>query len=836
MPLQYEDFDEGATTSSSTANTKVSNDGLASGLSVNELYGSAKEKVSSGHDAASKGITTSLPGKVTIESAAQLAKENVNKLGDLFKNAINSVTRIASGVTGRVPNPLSYYTTYNYIFTLSVLNEAQINYPDQTYKRGILGPLILKSGSGNPTNRVPTAHKTISNPSGSFDFFLEDLQIAGVIGFDKDTGNTNSTNLNFKIIEPYSMGLFFEVLQTAAMKAGHANYLDMPLLLTIEFTGNVDTGLQNVKVDSTTKHFPIKLYKFGMKVTGRGAEYEVSAYPFNERAYAKTFTELKTDVSIAGKTVGEMLQTGEKSLQFVLNSRAAESVKRKDVNVADQILISFPKDLKSSDPVAPVGEDTAKGNSATVNPNNAASNDLYKRLGVTVTSINKTDTVVQEKGTLNMLGESTMGFNLYNKGETPFAKDNLAYDEKTGTYTRGSITINPTIGEFRFAQGSDIINAINQVLLMSEYGRTAMTQIGKDGSIKWWRIETQMFTIPTNANLGKTGVQPKLVVYRVVPYDVDSSFFLAPNAARPGTAEAKAQVVKEYNYIYTGKNTDIINFDIEFKAGFYTQLNADHGANTGDSKLKEKAAGADQQGTPVVNTATTGTAPKPNTLPTTSYKDGVKTSTSGKGGGGLEDYASISARQFHDAITSGVDMINTKMQILGDPYYIGDSGMGNYSAVATDNKHMNADGAVDWQSGEVHILVNFRTPTDINQSTGLYDFTNTAYVPQFSGLYKVLTIQSNFSRGKFTQTLSMIRLPKQDVKGNSTPQQLAVTPTKTDNEISPQANESTPKFDDGSKGYAVVDETGKESTLRRNEYGDLYDASGTADPYRDGGY
>jgi hypothetical protein len=818
MSVQYEDFDRGATTASTSPNTKLSDTSLASGTSVNELYESSKSKVTSGYDAASTAITGALPGQFTIASAAQLARDNVNKLGDLFKNAINSVTRISSGITGRVPNPLSYYTTYNYIFTLSVLNEAQINYPDQTYKRGILGPLILKSGSGSPANRVPTAHKTPLNPSGSFDFFIEDLQIAGVIGFDKDTGNTNATNLNFKIIEPYSMGLFFEVLQSAAMKAGHANYLEMPLLLTIEFTGNVDTELQNIKVDSTTKHFPIKLYKFGMKVTGRGAEYEVSAYPFNERAYSKTFTELKTDVSIAGKTVGEMLQTGEKSLQFVLNSRAAESVKRKDVNVPDQILISFPKDLKSSDPASPVKEDTVEGNSATVNPNNSETNDLYKRLGVKVTSVNKTDTVVQEKGTLNMLGESTMGFNLYNKGETPFAKDNLAYDEKTGTYTRGSITINPTVGEFRFAQGSDIINAINQVLLMSEYGRTAMTQIGKDGSVKWWRIETQMYTIPTDANLGKTGVQPKLIVYRVVSYDVDSSFFLAPNAARPGTDEAKAQVVKEYNYIYTGKNTDIINFDIEFKAGFYTQLNAGGaGATTGDSKLKEKAAGADQQGTPVVNTATTGSPPRPNTLPTTAYMDGVKTSTSGKGGGGLEDYASISARQFHDAITSGVDMINTKMQILGDPYYIGDSGMGNYSAVATDNKHMNADGAVDWQSSEVHIIVNFRTPTDINQASGLYDFTNTAYVPQFSGLYKVLTIQSNFNRGKFTQTLSMIRLPKQDIKSSSPPQLAA-----------------TPAFDDGSRGTAIIDETGQTSALRRNEYGDLYDPLTVRGPTNNG--
>jgi hypothetical protein len=44
-----------------------------------------------------------------------------------------------------------------------------------------------------------------------------------------------------------------------------------------------------------------------------------------------------------------MIQTGEKSLQKVVNDRYQESVKRKDVEVPDQIIILFPTDLKTSD-------------------------------------------------------------------------------------------------------------------------------------------------------------------------------------------------------------------------------------------------------------------------------------------------------------------------------------------------------------------------------------------------------------------------------------------------------------------------------------------------------
>jgi hypothetical protein len=35
-------------------------------------------------------------------------------------------------------------------------------------------------------------------------------------------------------------------------------------------------------------------------------------------------------------------------------------------------------------------------------------------------------------------------------------------------------------------------------------------------------------------------------------------------------------------------------------------------------------------------------------------------------------------------------------------------------------------------------------------------------VGQFSGLYKVLTVQNNFSGGKFTQVLSLLRRKKQE--------------------------------------------------------------------------
>jgi hypothetical protein len=810
------DLDKAATTLRSFTNTVLSDSGLASNISagVSSLT-PLKNSVISGSGSTVSNVTGAVAGVSNNESILQNSANNLNKVGDSFQNSLNSVFKNQLGITGRVPNPLHYYSSYNCIFTLSVLDDLSLNFPNETYRKGMLGPLILKSGSGDPRNRIPTANKTAQNPSGSFDFYIDDVEIVSVIAMNQSTGNANHSGIKFNITEPYSMGIFFQTLQAAALRAGHKNYLEAPILLTVEFKGHVSSELQNQTIDKTTKYFPLRLSTFNMRVNGSGSVYDVVAYPYHERSFSTTYSQLKTDVSIKGKTVAEMLQTGEKSLQWVLNDVLNERKKTTGAAIADQILISFPKDLATGGTVNSASSDTSKATSATMDPyevDNAGSqsDSFFAKLGLTTSSVNNTQ--VQEQGNINDLGNSTMGFNLYNKGDTPFAKDNLAYDEKTGTYKRGNITINPAEGEFKFAQGSDIANAINQVILMSDYGRTALTQVNEStGVIKWWRIETHLYFIPSDDNLAITGQKPKLIVYRVVPHDVDVSLFLPPNATRPGVEETKKQVIKEYNYIYTGKNIDVLDFEIEFNAGFYTAINADAGKNNEGKSVKKNTGGADDGVKENKNDTPSGSAPSDkNVLPTSQYADSVKTTTANRGGGGNDDTASIAARQFHDAITFGTDMVNLDLSILGDPYYLGDSGMGNYTALATDNRYMTADKSIDYQRGPIHVLLNFRTPIDINHSTGLYDFSNTANVPQFSGLYQLNTVTSRFSNGKFLQSLKMFRLRGQDSK-STTATKLSMTPETASSE-------------------AITNEDGSISNIRRNlETGDLYDATGLYD-------
>ena len=60
--------------------------------------------------------------------------------------------------------------------------------------------------------------------------------------------------------------------------------------------------------------------------------------------------------------------------------------------------------------------------------------------------------------------------------------------------------------------------------------------------------------------------------------------------------------------------------------------------------------------------------------------------------------------------------------------------------------------------------LNFKNAVDINDSIGIQNKQETLQNGRktdgsFSGVYKVQTVQSDFSRGQFTQTLDIIRMP-----------------------------------------------------------------------------
>jgi hypothetical protein len=750
-----------------------------------------KNTLSSSGPAAALGAAVSGVAGAVSGALSSLGGLNID-IGNIFSSLTSGVAQ--SDAKLPMPNVLNNYASYNYVFSLSCLDAQSFNFPNDSYVAGKYSTFILKSANASPDSRISTV-------AGKFDFYIDNLTLVGQYGFEKDTGNTNSSNLEFTVIEPYSMGFFMMACQKAAKDAGYNSYTEAKYLLTIEFKG-IDQAGNPKTVPGTTKWFPFTMNNMTFKVTGAGSVYSVIGVPANAEAMTDSYKILPSDVAITGKTVQEILQTGENSLQAIANARFKQMKEDKLVAVPDEIVILFPTDISSK---AGAGSYQSKPESTdgatTASSGSISDSKLFQKLGVQRGGAQ--NLLQQGTGDCNSLGKASLGFDASRPGEKPMTNSIAFYDEAKGTFVRGKNIAPPGQAVFTFGQNSDIINIINQVLIKSDASKQALDpkQITKEGMRPWWRIDTQVYHVASNANDKYTGQVPKLIVYRVVPYQVHASRLLPPNAPAPGVEELKKQCAKVYNYIYTGKNTDLLRFEIDISQTYYNPTLADAGKRSGDSKTADSEAGASDGEDSPAPKIPLGNTPSQYAQPTRTRPTATSTSTDNLGGTKGETEENRIARMFHDSLISGQDMMNINFDIIGDPYYIANSGSGNFTDNPTQLINVTKDGNVNYQTGEVDVLINFRTPTDINQTSGLYNLKDTKLIQQFSGLYKLTTITSTFSKGQFKQNLKAMRRPGQDSTVAPNPAQLisaaTVAPgTNAPTEIVPDG--STQTFDDGS--------------------------------------
>jgi len=715
------------------------------------------------------GSAKPIPGKVIPTEIDQTAAIDLNGIIESGKE----LSQIKSKPGEPFPNELNQFNSYNCIFTLSVLTTNAINFPNQTYRKGIYGPIIMKSGGTGDIKDSDAIQLTnfkskANNNSGRFDCFMDNVKISGIMGYNQATGTTNATAVSFTVTEPYSVGLFFQEITTAAIQTGWKNWLGMPLLLTIEFKGHLTANQQNFTAPLAKKNIPLKLREITMRVTGQGSVYQVEAYPWNEKAFNTSNNSLLTPCEIEGGSVQEMLQTGseehKQSLQKAINDHLAK-VAKDNQSDADKVLIYFPIDLQTGKGQA---ETTDKKNppGATISPEDKkkiANDDktLFSNLGVEIEGNN-----IVQNAMINPIGCSPIGFAADKKRpEAIFGKEDAVYDEKTGTWVRGNLQISKTKGIAKFAIGTSITAAIEEILLASDYGRRALdpVNIDKNGKVNWFRIEAQYYILSSTKEIKGQNRYPTLTVFRVVPYKIDYTHFISKPAPAKKIQEKKYNAIKKYEYLYTGKNLDIIDFNIDFKASFYMPINADLGKNNEslqqnlqDEKRPENATSSGPESTAVDKKVVYKAEVRPDQTSMGASRGGI---TAG------EDASTIAARQFSKVLNSQADMVQLSLKILGDPYYIADSGMGNYSAKSTNIPEMNSDGAINAQDGEVFVVVNFRNPIDLDPDQGRYDFGGEAkVVPGFSGLYKVIQVESSFERNVFTQQLKLVRMMNQDSK------------------------------------------------------------------------
>jgi len=630
-----------------------------------------------------------------------------------------------------------------------------------------------------------TAYETAD---AQLEYHIDNVEIQSIISPGTGTRSSNATSLSFTVQEPYSMGLFLQSLMVAAKKAQGpgADYLRTPYLLHLEFIGYDDNG--NVLNPSIAKrNIPIKFINIEFEVNAGGCQYQVQAIPWNEQAQSTVAQTVQQDMKLVGNNVAEILQNGPNSLTGIINKAIQERAAQNETPTKDEYVIVFPQDLVSgvgnyaaaqtgnADKPAMTAEEFFKQVTG-IDPELAdpeqvanATEEYEKFIQLQASDNNISSAIkslVEDNTRINDIGKGTMASSMAEGGAVPFGRERFTVREIDGKqyYANDQIQISKDFREFQFSAGTNIEKIIEEIVILSTYAQNAATVIKEDaeGNIPWFRIHTQTYLIPDAEWQNRTGENPKLYVYMVLPYKVASSVFQSPTKPPPGATEKKITALKSYNYIYSGLNEDIVDFEIRFNNAFFSSLSADAGlAGAGvTDQASQGTNSSNQSGFKVAE----GAEGSPGSLSGNRVlRSQFNTTRPLEGGADYSNTAIQVARQFNEAIVnSSVDLISMELTVLGDPYYIADSGMGNYNSPPLITG-ANADGTMDYQRGEVDVLVNFRTPVDYNAATGGMIFPeDTVPVKAFSGLYKCNLVTNRFETGKFTQILSLIRRPNQD--------------------------------------------------------------------------
>ena len=679
---------------------------------------------------------------------------------------------------GKGSNVLNSYRSYTYQFTLSALRREDAADPKK-YRKSEQELVILKSGGKGYAGLTYTtaqasedALKTLSkktkteeqaksqidaavttlgapdlvggfnkNSPGRFDMFLDNVEIETMMAFSENGGTTQPTSINFDVFEPFSINGFIEALHVSAVAAGFPSYAGAPFLLKMEFIGYPDgEDMPKAKiVDKATRYFPMLITGIDVTVNETGTRYKLTAVGYNEGGFGNP-SQLKKPVKMAGNTVKDILE----NLMIGVNKQIVEAddlarKKKSAANEHDEYKIKFPV-WKDNEGFVDGLNDIGGAKVTEILKDNA----LYKFPDPGTTT---KPTTQQTRGQQNPTPEQ-------NQKRPEF------YKLEPG---------NPVV---QFAEGKNLHECIASVIRDSKYIRNIVeklaspewkTVVDSNGMVDYFLIRMEV----ENKEVIDDEAQRPYQIYTYVITQHKIMYTRIPNYGSEQLDMTKIAPLslREYNYIYTGKNVDVLNFKLNFNTLFFEAIPQALG-NNNSPPARDAAAKSNETKPRSAVDETTKQNVTARGLPAVPRKpDPFLTGVGAQDNGGQrqDDAYYALAKGMHEAIVNSKgSMLTGEIEILGDPYYLVTGGIGNYNPTPSKNSPRETDdGEAAFNYGEVLITIYFRNPQDLDplEKGGRLRF-DPELIP-FSGVYRVNKAKSMFKDGIFKQSLEIMRTPGQ---------------------------------------------------------------------------
>ena len=629
--------------------------------------------------------------------------------GGLFGNLPITVDTDVAPKLNPEQNVLHEYASVTYRITLGaqdIKDHQEVAGEGFTSGRPKITTMMMGSGGGHEVDGVTR------DPIFKEDFYIEDLKMTTIIGSNAQGNGSNAVNLTFNIMEPYAVSLI-ERLLALANKLGYENYIEIPYVFKIEFIGYNDAGDMIGVIPQTTKYIPFRLTYMQFQVSGKGSAYKCTAIPMNHMTFNQTVTAIPEPVVVSAGSIGD----------FFNSKDTGESGNNTTAGLVETVNAYHSK----------LANDSLQGSKA----RNAA---------------DKIKIIIHESIAAHFLTVA----NVSNVGMV-----------KEGFRNQFMETEKPQYG---FLPGTSITAIIETMIKNSTYWTL---QVRANDRIKAANAETDRHGNRRTPQKEIPAVMPKITAsYKMLEYDekanrhaYEATYIVEPYEVRAVQLVGRSEIeniAKEYDYLFTGKNQDILDLAIKFDLAFYNSVTANtENAAEGTPRGTNKTANGSDSGDGPINAGDDINKPVVETMP--------NDVTENVGTASKEDIAKLKASALEKSImqSSAGDMITLDMTILGDPAFIKQDDIlyrsdGDNSNAFTDN------GSIKQDSGDMYIRLRFKTFDDIDHNTGLRvedrqipDSTFTRK-STFDGFYRIMMIDNVFNEGRFTQNLVVVRVYVQE--------------------------------------------------------------------------
>jgi len=322
----------------------------------------------------------------------------------------------------------------------------------------------------------------------------------------------------------------------------------------------------------------------------------------------------------------------------------------------------------------------------------------------------------------------------------PGSTDRSKTASNQGTTARDQLdpkkdSVNNNSQNWSIQAGTQVVQLIDQIMRSSSYiYEQALVQFDantqkpipspgtRTGITTWYNISVQATSLGFDALRRDDAYR---LTYVITPYAITkmaSEYF--PDSRYRG-------VHKSYNYWFTGKNTQIINFEQTLN-GLYKLIISGQGTNIANKVLTTdfRTLGADQY--------------SKTALPTTTQKTGQQTN----------DKTNTAVDNAADFLYSPTDLKMAKVKIIGDPAWLQQGSVaGGIGPEVFSFGPFNQDGTINFDSQQVLFDINWNQPQDYDFNTGVMNVNNQQGLSKQNNTYIATLCKSSFSRGKFEQEL-----------------------------------------------------------------------------------